>query len=78
MHAEKCPVCYGNGSIKKDNSPCHGCSGKGWICVPNNKDAITIPYIPCYPTYPSYPMYPWWEVMPYHLSPPTIRYDTTS
>ena len=43
MHAEKCPVCYGNGSIKKDNSPCHGCSGKGWILVPNDKDTTTIP-----------------------------------
>lgn len=42
-HAEKCPICEGNGKLlakdwpqicRPDGSPtitCHGCGGKGWV-----------------------------------------------
>jgi len=40
-HAEKCPICNGNGTVERDtgtaagrvNEICHGCGGKGWITV---------------------------------------------
>jgi len=39
-HAEKCPVCYGEGQIKDDKGntvaatkTCHGCGGMGWVTV---------------------------------------------
>ena len=42
MHAERCPVCSGNGVVRtndiyskeeKDTKVCHGCDGKGWVEV---------------------------------------------
>ena len=38
-HAEKCPVCNGEGKLPSDGSStssaikttCHGCKGKGWV-----------------------------------------------
>lgn len=46
-HAERCPICNGQGKIRKDSvldwepnpnrawemMPCHGCGGVGWITV---------------------------------------------
>ena len=41
-HAERCPVCYGDGEVKDPNyngctvpmkKTCHGCHGKGWVEV---------------------------------------------
>lgn len=40
-HAEKCPVCEGEGRLKKvvgggigsEDLLCHGCDGKGWVTV---------------------------------------------
>jgi len=48
-HAEKCPVCGGKGEIDDpiDDSSfypthaskktCHGCGGKGWVVVPDER-----------------------------------------
>jgi len=44
-HAERCPVCGGRGKINTSPlySPfaseeiCHGCGGKGWVVVPDEK-----------------------------------------
>jgi len=47
MHAEKCPVCEGSGKYKKKE--CHGCDGKGWILIPEEKQEKE--YVP-YPVYP--------------------------
>lgn len=41
-HAEKCPICYGTGKIKKKT--CHGCGGKGWIEVSNGRRCWTMDY----------------------------------
>lgn len=30
-HAEKCPVCEGEGKHK--DKTCHGCNGRGWVEV---------------------------------------------
>lgn len=30
-HAQKCPICNGEGKYKEQT--CHGCGGKGWIEV---------------------------------------------
>jgi len=40
-HAEKCPVCHGEGTLEQTASfttdcsrkTCHGCNGKGWIVI---------------------------------------------
>ena len=45
MKSELCPVCKGEGYIWKDYGgqtkrvydKCHGCDGKGWILIPENK-----------------------------------------
>jgi hypothetical protein len=68
MHSEKCPVCNGTGEkptqiINKEVTqpniqiPCHGCNGKGWIEVTDDK----IIYIPQPYPYPNpYPYdLPW-------------------
>ena len=34
--AQKCPVCNGYGTLKYGSLVCHGCSGKGYILIPNN------------------------------------------
>jgi len=48
-HAEKCPICYGSGILRwidgveltgivldgQSEKQCHGCDGKGWLCVPD-------------------------------------------
>lgn len=47
MHAEKCPVCCGQGKLDKVEpysstttvpmkEVCHGCHGAGWVCVPGD------------------------------------------
>ena len=52
MHAEKCPVCDGEGKINqpRPNSipdhvfvECHGCNGRGWVEV--RDDIINIPSV---------------------------------
>ena len=47
-HAEKCPVCEGQGytfevvilpdgsGAANNKKPCHGCNGKGWVEVSGN------------------------------------------
>lgn len=42
-HAERCPVCWGKGTVEARNwgvdinasnpTTCHGCNGKGWVEV---------------------------------------------
>lgn len=57
-HAQKCPVCEGNGAI--DARPCHGCNGKGWVAVPDDNGPASVPQpLPC-PVEP----YPGW-IEPY-------------
>lgn len=34
--AQRCPVCNGFGTLKYGSLICHGCSGKGYILIPNN------------------------------------------
>lgn len=37
MHAERCPICLGEGKIpdayNAELVKCHGCGGKGWVEV---------------------------------------------
>jgi len=49
-HAERCPVCYGEGKVRKPSNTwttavfeetCHGCGGKGWVTV---KDRESVGY----------------------------------
>lgn len=50
-HAERCPVCRGEGTIVQPPNPesttaagrvrCHGCDGKGWVQV---QDASHVPW----------------------------------
>ena len=35
VHAEKCVVCNGFGTLKYGEILCHACKGKGYIVVPN-------------------------------------------
>lgn len=48
-HAELCPVCHGTGKYKDYSysnygsnifieNTCHGCNGKGWVTIENNKE----------------------------------------
>ena len=57
MHAEKCPVCDGEGKYK--DKECHGCKGAGWVNVPGGVPWYT-PYVPYVPYVPADP-WPWWE-----------------
>ena len=64
-HSEVCPICKGKGTVVKDvgggigkeDLPCHGCSGKGWITIQDGN----IQWYPSYPVYPQpiYPHYPY-------------------
>jgi len=39
VHSEICPICWGKGYIENyygTRKRCHGCSGKGWILVPDH------------------------------------------
>jgi hypothetical protein len=61
MHAEICPICNGEGRIKrtKDQTAegyqrCHGCDGKGWVEV---QDIYL--HISPEPDYDPYPGYTW-------------------
>ncbi len=69
-HAEQCPVCKSSG--KYEEKECHGCAGKGWVTISDNKD-ISIPYIPYIP-YEPYPYQPWNN--PYYTSNDGITYPT--
>lgn len=57
MHAEKCPICGGAGQLQGINDlsgsaanpptrTCHGCGGKGWVEVRDDKPewVITTPW----------------------------------
>ncbi len=40
-HAERCPVCYGDGRLSghvygSNPVTCHGCNGSGWVTVHEN------------------------------------------
>jgi len=63
MHAEKCPVCDGEGSLAgvlpDEKRTCHGCEGRGWVTV--GREFLQTPYIPMpYPVYPDSAWYPRW------------------
>ena len=38
VHAERCPVCNGFGTLKYGQITCQACKGKGYIIVPNKMD----------------------------------------
>ena len=40
VHAEKCPVCNGFGTLKYGELQCHACKGKGYVLVPNKEREI--------------------------------------
>lgn len=59
-HAEKCPVCGGDGVVRWNASTpgvvtvqCHGCDGRGWVTVADSE------YHPLYQYHPT----------PYHPTP---------
>jgi hypothetical protein len=56
QHAEKCPVCNGEGKHKGEK--CRGCFGSGWVTV-GQPDVQYVPYYPTYPAYPISPTNPW-------------------
>lgn len=66
-HAERCPCCYGKGTLPPDTKTtdasekaCHGCGGSGWVTVYDQQPFVyPIPYpVPQYvPVYP----YPFFE-----------------
>ncbi len=35
VHAERCPVCNGFGTLKYGSIICQACKGKGYVFVPN-------------------------------------------
>ena len=41
VHAEKCPVCNGFGTLKWGEKVCQACGGKGYVVVPNYMDGQT-------------------------------------
>ena len=52
MHSEICPICHGTGRVEVMPSPdasdaslmeqtCHGCSGVGWVAVPDEVESDT-------------------------------------
>ena len=43
MKAQLCPVCHGSGKYTGDK--CHGCNGKGWVQVPEDRLVV-------FPRYP--------------------------
>ena len=45
-YAQKCPVCEGSG--KYNDNTCHGCEGKGWVTVQNDRQKPPIPQWPDY------------------------------
>lgn len=55
MHAEKCPVCDGKGTLPDYSAystftaevMCHGCNGLGWVQVSDIYDVYPVtPYVP--------------------------------
>jgi DnaJ-class molecular chaperone len=36
--AQKCPVCNGFGTLRHGDLICHGCTGKGYVLVPTQKN----------------------------------------
>jgi len=71
-HAERCPICNGNGTIKTTQDDgttlgsvelqetCHGCDGKGWVTVSDGQGYYGDHYNdpPIYDPFPRWP-YPW-------------------
>ena len=41
--AIKCPVCNGHGTVSNAFKICHGCKGKGYLVVLENKKALRCP-----------------------------------
>ena len=41
MKAQLCPVCKGSGNYKK--AICHGCHGRGWVTLPEERPVILYP-----------------------------------
>ena len=79
MKAQKCPVCEGSG--KYEDVKCHGCEGKGWILIPEEKQEKEyvpyIPYVPYVPYVPPEPYDPWPWTNPWTVPTITYKYVTT-
>ena len=69
VHAEKCPVCKGDGELPPKPSDndlwriCHGCGGKGWIEVGSDNQCPAIPWS-VYPV----PQQPYFPIITYTYS----------
>lgn len=65
MSYQKCPLCKGKGTIKKEMCPT--CLGERILCkktgLPPSKYVYpySYPVFPVYPTYPTYPEYPFYH-----------------
>ena len=54
MHSELCPVCHGTGEVDRaafdstdtSKKPCHGCNGRGWVEVKDDKGPTVYPVLP--------------------------------
>jgi DnaJ-class molecular chaperone len=44
MKAVLCPVCAGSGKYKEQQ--CHGCHGRGWVMVPEDRPVVLKPFPP--------------------------------
>lgn len=40
VHAEKCPVCNGFGTLRHGTKTCDACKGKCYILVPNKLEDV--------------------------------------
>ena len=59
MHAEKCPLCFGKGTLPvnykgewiprySEQKTCHGCNGRGWVTVEDTPSVYPPPRCTCH------------------------------